>query len=93
MAYKSASLNLCIPRVGTAEGAPADPAGLGSALYVYRSADPVATVIAAGYINDGGDKGLRVNDSVHVIQSDTSIDLCLVTVIDPNGDTTLINGT
>ncbi|KPK74233.1 MAG: hypothetical protein AMJ84_00150 [Acidithiobacillales bacterium SM23_46] len=98
MAYKSASLNQITPRVGTAEGAPGDPSGLGSAIHTYRSDDPVATVIAAAYVDDGYDKGVRVGDTVIVIDDNLgTIDLCLVTVVDistnPAGDVTMINGT
>lgn len=94
MAYKSASLNLGIPRMGAAEGAAADPAGLGSAMWVYRSADAVATVIAAGYINDGNDKGVQINDCVVVVDDNVpTIDVTLVTAVAANGDVTLLNGT
>lgn len=94
MAYATGSLNQLTPRVGTAE----DTGSLGSALWTYRSADPVATVIAAAYIDDAYDKGLRVNDTVIVIDDNLdTIDLCLVTVVDTStnasGDATLINGT
>ncbi len=90
MAYASNSLNLSIPRVGEGE----DTGSLSSAQFVYRSADPVATVIAAGYIDDGNEKGIRVNDHVIVIDDNlNTIDLCLCTVVAANGDVTLVNGT
>lgn len=93
MAYDTKSLNIVgSPRMGEGEGG-AD-AGFSSAQYCYRSADAIATVIAAGYINDGNDKGLRVNDHVVVIDDAVpTIDLCLVTVVAANGDVTLLNGT
>lgn len=96
MAYATNSLNLQIPRVGQGEdlGATTDLNSLSAAQYVYRSADAVATVIAAGYIDDGGDKGLKVNDYVIVIDDNLGlIDLCIVTVVAANGDVTMINGT
>lgn len=92
MAYNTNSLNVEVPRVGAAEGGA--NAGFGSAKWVYRSADPIATVIAAGYINDGNEKGLQVNDRVEVIDDNlNTIDLALVTVVAANGDVTLVNGT
>jgi hypothetical protein len=92
MAYDTNSLNLGYPRVGEGEGGA--NAGFSSAQYCYRSADPILTVIAAGYINDGGDKGMKVNDHVVVIDDNLdTIDLCLVTVVAANGDVTLVNGT
>ena len=92
MAYDTNSLNVCIPRMG--EGENLANAGFSFAQYAYRSADPLATVIAAGYIDDGGDKGLRVNDCVVVVDDNIpTIDLCLVTVVAANGDVTLISGT
>ena len=89
MAYAPNSLNLQIPRLG--EGT--DTGSLSSAQYVYVSDDAVATVIGAGYIDDGDDQGLRVDDVVVVIDSTGSsetIDLCLVTVVAANGDVTMI---
>jgi len=89
MAYLSASLNVCIPRMG--EGENLANAGFSFAQWAYRSADLIATVIAAGYIDDGNDKGLRVNDVVCVVDDNVpSIDLCLVTVVAANGDVTMI---
>ncbi len=93
MAYDTKSLNLISPRMGTGEDL-AD-AGFSFASFGYRSADPIATVIAAGYIDDAVDKGLQVNDVVTVVDDSTpTIDYCLVTVVDtstnPNGDATLI---
>ena len=89
MAYAPGSLNQQIPRLGTGQ----DAGSLSSAQWSYISDDPVATVIAAGYIDDGDDKGLRVDDTVVVIDSTASsetIDYCLVTVVDAAGLVTLI---
>lgn len=89
MAYAPNSLNLQIPRLGTGTTA----LSLSSAQYCYISDDAVATVIAAGYIDDGDDQGLRLDDVVVVIDSTSSsetIDFCLVTVVAANGDVTLI---
>ena len=96
MAYDTNSLNVCTPRMG--EGENLANAGFSAAMWMYRSADPVLTVIGAGYIDDGFDKGVRVNDCCIVIDDNLSlIDLCLVTVVDvstnPAGDVTMINGT
>lgn len=93
MAYDTNSLNVLVPRMGAAEGV--TDAGKSSAFFVYRSADLVATVIAAAYIDDAVDKGLQVNDIVAVVDDNTpTIDFCLVTVVDTttneNGDATLI---
>jgi len=84
MAYVSNNLITLVPRLGDG----------GAALHLYRSdADAVAAIIAAGYIDDGDEKGLKVNDAVIVIDDGATIDLCLVTVVAANGDTTLVNGT
>ncbi len=89
MAYVSKNLITMIPRLGTGEDVADGSAA--TALHSYRSdADNVATIIAAGYIDDGDDKGLKVNDTVIVIDDDTSMDLCLVTVVDAVGDVTMI---
>lgn len=92
MAYDTKSLNVIAPRMGAAEGGA--NAGEGSAVFIYRSADAIATVIAAGYIDDGNDKGVQVNDTIIVIDDNVpTIDLCLVTAVAANGDVTLLNGT
>lgn len=92
MAYDTKSLVTVIPRLGEAEGGA--NAGSSAAVHIYRSADAIATVIAAGYIDDGGDKGVRVNDIVLVVDDNVpTVDVCLVTVVAANGDVTMINGT
>lgn len=93
MAYDTKSLNVCTPRMG--EGENLADAGFSAATWVYRSADTFATVIAAAYIDDAVDKGLRVNDIVCVIDDNTpTAQWALVTVVDTttneNGDATLI---
>ena len=92
MAYISKNLTTMIPRLGTGED-DAD-GGASSAMHCYRSVyDARATIIADGYIDDGNDKGIKVNDIVIFIDDDTGIDLCVVTVVATNGNVTLINGT
>ncbi len=89
MGYLTKNLAVMIPRIGTGEDD--EDAGATLALYSYRSAaDNVATIIAAGYIDDGGDKGLKLNDVVIVIDDEASIDLCMVTVVTSGGDVTMI---
>ncbi len=89
MAYDTKSLFTIAPRLGSGEGG-AD-AGSTFAIHGYRSADAIATVIAAGYISDGGDKGLVVNDIVHVVDSNVpTVDTCLVTVVSAAGAVTMI---
>ena len=94
MAYDTNSLVTAFPRVGAAEGPGNASGGFNAAMHIYRSADPVATVIGAGYIDDGNEKGIQVNDFVIVIDDNVpTIDLCLVTAVAANGDVTLLNGT
>lgn len=93
MAYDTKSLNVQLPRMG--EGENLADAGFTSNQFIYRSADDFATVIAAGYIDDGDDKGLRVNDVVCVVDDNTpAAEWALVTVVDvstnPLGDVTMI---
>ncbi len=89
MAYLTKNLTVMVPRLGTGEDS-AD-AGATTGLWSYRSAaDNVATIIAAGYISDGNDRGVKVNDTVIVIDDDTSMDLCLVTVVGATGLVTMI---
>jgi hypothetical protein len=41
--------------------------------WIYRSADPAATVDTAGYITNGGALGMRVNDLVKVVDTNLGI--------------------
>lgn len=41
--------------------------------WVYKSADPAATVDAAGYITNGGALGMKVNDLVEVVDTNLGI--------------------
>ena len=80
MAYTTKQLNLVAPNVG---------AGFGGSVWTYvEPATAVATIIAAGYIDDGLDKGLKLGDLV-LIAGLTSV-TAQVTQIDANGDTTLV---
>lgn len=87
MTYATASLNLDHPVMGSGNTA----GSLAIGHWTYVSADAVATVIAAGYISDGVDKGMKVNDVVTVVDSNVpSIDYCLVTVVSAAGLVTMI---
>lgn len=77
MAYVSGDLNLIKANVGHS----------GGSVWAYTSGDALATVIAAGYIDDGGDKGLKVNDLVLV--GGLTSNLAKVTVVAANGDVTM----
>lgn len=82
MAYVTKDLNLVAPNVG----------GDGGSVWSYFSADALATIIAAGYIDDAFDKGLKVNDIVLV--GGLTSNMAKVTVVDvssnPSGDATLV---
>ncbi len=47
--------------------------GGGASMWLYVSADPAATVLGAGYITDGDDLGLKVNDCITIIDSATPL--------------------
>lgn len=79
MAYTSKDLNLIKANVGAAGG---------SVWNYVEPATALATIIAAGYISDGLDKGMKVNDQVLV--SGLTSNLTLVTVVAANGDVTLV---
>lgn len=46
--------------------------GVGSQRWSYRSTDDAATVNSAGYITNGGALGMRVGDTVVVVDTDAS---------------------
>jgi len=79
MAYNSADLNLLQANVGHS----------GGSLWAYvEPATLLATIIAAGYINDGLDKGMKVNDLVLV--AGVTSNLTKVTVVTAAGLVTLV---
>ncbi len=49
--------------------------GVGGAarIWVYKSADPIATINTAGYFTNGGDLGLKVGDPIFVIDSASTL--------------------
>jgi hypothetical protein len=79
MAYNSADLNLIQANVGH---------GGGSVWNYIEPATALATIIASGYISDGLDKGLKVNDQVLV--SGLTSAVTKVTVVAANGNVTLV---
>lgn len=65
MAYNSANLMLLVPRF--------DNVPAGGQLWVYSSADAVATVVAQDYITNPVDIGMQVNDLVIIIDTATPL--------------------
>ena len=63
MAYVSANLNLCAPRMGQD----------GTALWAYEGTDVHTDVDAADFFSDGSDKGMRVGDIVFVSKTTSTI--------------------
>lgn len=61
MAYSAAGLNCMIPSMGSTP-----------ALWFYKSNDPYTDVDAAGYFSDGGERGMKDNDIVIVVDEDTA---------------------
>jgi len=87
MPYATNSLNLRSPRVGGGD----DAGSLSAAKWSYVSADANATVIAAGYVDDGVEKGIKVNDVVEIVDTATPlVTHAVVTVVAANGDVTMV---
>lgn len=61
MAYTTATLNMVTQRVG---GSPA--------IWIYTNTDAHGDVDASGYFTDGEAKGMKVNDVVMVVDTDTN---------------------
>ncbi len=90
MAYNTNNLNVRNARLGAGDDDTGD-SGLSAALFCYVSLDVNATVIAAGYVTDGGDKGLQVNDVVEIVDLTTPlVSHAVVTVVAANGDVTMV---
>jgi hypothetical protein len=61
MAYSNTGLRLLVPGVGD-----------GPALWIYSSTDAHTDVDAAGYFSDGADFGLKANDVMIVVDTDSA---------------------
>lgn len=87
MAYNAESLICVQPRLGGGD----DALKLASATYHYRSVDTAATVIAAGFIDNGLDNGIKVGDLLVVLDQTTPLATThIVTVNDAAGDVTAV---
>jgi adenine/guanine phosphoribosyltransferase-like PRPP-binding protein len=63
------------------------------ALYVYKSADAIATVAASGYFNSYT-ASLKKGDAIMVIDSSTpTVDVCVVSSATGAATVTVVNGT
>jgi anaerobic selenocysteine-containing dehydrogenase len=61
--------------------------------WVYRSADAIATVTAAGYITDAADRGLALGDIVWVTETvGNATSICRVTAVSAAGVANLSTG-
>jgi hypothetical protein len=62
--------------------------------WVYRSADPIATVVTAGYITNATEMGLGLGDWVNVIETvGNTGSICRVTAVNAAGVANLSAGT
>lgn len=65
----------------------ANGVGGASRLWIYKSADPIATVNTAGYFTNGVELGLKLWDMMIVIDTVNGlIDLVVVNSLSPNVD-------
>ena len=61
-------------------------------MYIYKSADAIATVAASGYFNDAYAE-LKKGDAIIVIDSSTpTIDICVVSSTTGATTVTVVNG-
>ena len=61
MAYTPATLHCLISRIGD-----------GPAVWYYSNTDAHTDVDATGYFSDGDERGMRLNDIVFVVDTDTA---------------------
>lgn len=93
MAYKSANLQLLIPRVGGGDNVAADDGGYGVALWSYRAItgdNTLAQMQAGGFITDGGDKGVKVGDVIIFVENAVDASWGLVTAVAAGGAVTTV---
>ena len=89
--YVSAQLNLDHPSMGGSP-VPLTTQVTNVQHWTYiTDTDAIATVIAAGYITDGDDKGMKVGDVVTCVDTNIpAVDLCVVSVVSAAGLVTMI---
>lgn len=93
MAFKSANLQLLIPRMGTADNAAADDGGYGVNVFSYRALtadNTLAQMQAAGFITNGPDYGVKVGDIIIFVEDTVDASWGLVSAIAANGDVTTV---
>lgn len=93
--YVTNQLNNVVPGMGGNPDPTAEALNAPNLWIYLTDTDAIATVIAAGYIDDGADKGMQVGDAVVCIDTNIpAIDLCVVSVVDvssnASGDVTMI---
>jgi hypothetical protein len=69
----------CMIGAGTLTGYNSTEAPAAPRVWTYASADPIATVQGAGYISDGIQRGLQINDLVIVV--DTNLGRMYLTMV------------
>lgn len=85
MAYATANLNVCIPRLG--EGENLADAGFSSAMWAYRDvgSDVLATMVADNFIDDGNDRGVRPGDIIAFVETGVDASWVIVDTVDAAG--------
>lgn len=74
------------------------PALIGQAIagrrkWEYVSADPIATVNTNGYFTNGEELGMKVNDLLDVVDTNTpTTHLCIVNAVNANGSVDITDG-
>lgn len=59
--------------------------------WTYKSADPLATVVGAGYVTDADDLGMQVGDEVFMVDTTNSLSWTLqVSAVSAAGAATLV---
>lgn len=93
MAFKSANLQLLIPRMGTGENAAADDGGYGVAVFSYRALtadNTLAQMQANGFITDAADYGIRVGDVIIMVENGVDASWMLVSAITAGAADTIV---
>ena len=88
MAFKSANLTLCIPRLGSGENLAADDGGYSSAQFVYRAItadNTLAQMITDGFVLNADDNGVQIGDVICFIESDVGASWQMVNGIGGSG--------
>lgn len=93
MAFKSANLQVVVPRMGSGENLAAEDGGYSVAIFTYRAItadNTLAQMQANGFITDAADYGIAVGDVIIMVEDGVDASWMLVSAITAGAADTVV---